>query len=222
MAVSSHWRSLLHRVGSYSRSGRGAEEQVASWQHLLSWCWVFGWEHPLTGEGWYCRCLQLSTDSVFVFLSSVFWGHAVGRVASRLAEKKTRLHWGAGGGHRPQEDLQTGAVRQVGQVFTHRCSIHVWSGSIFSSSAWHPPLLTAGWLSWRRVRPRTSWGRPTSTSWKLLRTTSCYRDSPLSAGTRHHGKKPPWLLTLTGMEVSLPQYFIFWREEKRRVCLRVF
>lgn len=46
--------------------------------------------------------------------SSVLRGDAVGGVASRLAEKKTGLLRGAGGDHRPPENLQAGAVGQVG------------------------------------------------------------------------------------------------------------
>lgn len=61
-----------------------------------------------------------------VCLSSVFWGHTAGSVASWLAEKKTRFHWGVGGNHQPQEDPQTGAVKQVWHVFTHCCGVNVY------------------------------------------------------------------------------------------------
>lgn len=46
----SHSASLLHRVGTYSWSGGRGEEQQASTtrHHLLSWYWVYRWEHPLS------------------------------------------------------------------------------------------------------------------------------------------------------------------------------
>lgn len=52
--------------------------------------------------------------------SSVFRGDAVGGVASWLAEKKTGLLRGAGGIHRPPENLPAGAVGQVGGCFENR------------------------------------------------------------------------------------------------------
>lgn len=80
--------------------------------------------------------------------SSVFWGHTAGSVASWLAEKKTRFFRCAGGNHRPKEDLQTGAVRQVWHVFPHCCGVNVWlHKKIFQQVAL---LSLFSWTCWRK------------------------------------------------------------------------
>lgn len=39
---------ILHRVSVHSGSGGGNKGQQALWHHLLSWHWVYRWEHPVT------------------------------------------------------------------------------------------------------------------------------------------------------------------------------
>lgn len=114
-------------------------------------------------------------------------------MASRLAEKKAGFFRGAGGKHRLQENLQTGAVRQVRRpllsahsLFSRNLSFYFpnflmkWNSARDSDFS---PLLAAGWSSWRLISLRISWGSPTSTSWKWQRTMSCCPETRTTAPT---------------------------------------
>lgn len=136
--------SVLHRVRAFCQSGRRVEEQQSSdtWNQLLSWRWVYRWERPLTNEQQLVLGVTSTQRWLSVCLFSVFWGHGVGSVASRLAEERTRFQWGAGGSDRPQEDPQAGAVRQVQHSITRWFLWMKWAVG---------GAVVPWWLTWKQV-----------------------------------------------------------------------